>query len=240
MKTFKIQKTIKGNPIDIYQDLVIGSRDLLYLLKYEFIILVASWVPGILGLFLRSKLYPLLLKRVGKGVVFGRGVIFRHPRKISIGDGVIIDDFCVLDAKGDTNTGICIGDNCYIGRNTIIYCKNGDIYLGDKVNIGHNCMIFSSNKVEIKKEVLIAGYTYIMSGGSYDYRSEEMIIDQPGYSKGPTTIGSNCWIGAKVVVMDGVNVGAGSIIGAGAVVSEDIPAYSIAVGVPAKVIKKAR
>lgn len=241
MTDFKIQKSITGaSGIRKYQELILGTRSILYLLKYELIILVSSWVPGLLGLALRSKLYPLLLGRVGSSVVFGRGVVLRHPKKISIGDNVVIDDGCVLDAKGSDNKGIDISSGVYIGRNTIIYCKNGDITLGEKVNIGHNCMVFSSNAVCIGDGALIAGYTYIMSGGSYDYRSEERFINQSGYSKGRTTIGADSWLGAKVVVADGVDIGERSIIGAGAVVLDNVPGNSIAAGVPAKVIKNVR
>ena len=63
-------------------------------------------MPGALGLFLRSKLYPLMLGRVGRNVVFGVNVTLRHPHKIAIGDNVVIDDSCCLDAKGTDNTGI--------------------------------------------------------------------------------------------------------------------------------------
>jgi len=218
--------------------LVIGSESIFYMLKYEFIILFSSWVPGVLGLWLRTKLYPMLLGSAGSGVVFGRNITLRHPKKIFIGAGVIIDDNCVLDAKGSGNKGITIRQGVYIGRNTIIYCKNGNIILGERVNIGHNSMVFSSNKVEIGREALIAGYTYIMSGGSYDYKAKKKIIDQSGYSKGPTVIGANSWLGARAVIADGVSIGEGSIIGAGAVVLKNIPGRSIAIGVPAKVVKE--
>ena len=56
--------------------------------------------------------------------------MLRHPHKIHIGSNVVIDDNCLLDAKGETNRGIRIGDGVFIGRNTILSCKNGDIELG--------------------------------------------------------------------------------------------------------------
>ena len=68
--------------------------------------LLSAWVPGALGLFLRSKLYPLILGRVGRNVAFGCNVVLRHPHKIEIDDNVVIDDQCCLDAKGTTNRGI--------------------------------------------------------------------------------------------------------------------------------------
>jgi len=240
---FKIQKIVSKGKVSTFQrykELVLGKTNFWYFLEYEFIIFFVSWLPGALGLFLRSELYPSIIGKVGKGVVFGRGITLRHPRKIKIGDNTIIDDGCVLDAKGAHNEGITIGRGVYIGRNTIIYCKDGDIVLEDRVNIGHNSMIFSSNKVFVGKETLIAAYFYAMSGGSYDYTSNKKVINQSGYSKGPTIIGDNCWFGGKVVVADGVSVGRNSVIGAGAVVLKDIPEYSVAVGIPAQVIKKVK
>jgi acetyltransferase-like isoleucine patch superfamily enzyme len=62
------------------------------------------------------------------------------------------------------------------------------------------------------------------------------MMDQGIYSTGPVILGEDVWLGAGVIVLDGVRVGKGSIIGAGAVVTKEIPEYSIAVGVPARVV----
>ncbi len=72
--------------------------------------LLTQAVPGALGLALRRTCYPWLLGRCGRNVVFGQNVVLRHPHKIRIGDNVVIDDNCLLDAKGDTNEGITIGE----------------------------------------------------------------------------------------------------------------------------------
>ncbi len=240
MAEFKVQKSFKrgASSFSKYRELILGTSSFWYFLKYEIVMLLSSTVPGAIGLFLRKKLYPLILGSVGKGVVFGRNVTFRHPLKIDIGDNVIIDDNTLIDAKGDTNRGIKIGNNVYIGRNCIVYCKNGDIILGDKVNIGHNSILFSSNRLVIGEGVLIAAYFYAMSGGEYDYTSDVKVIDQPGFSRGDTVIGDNCWFGTKVVVGDGVKVGKGSVVGANSLVIKDIPEDSVAVGSPARVIKR--
>ena len=64
--------------------------------------MLSQHVPGALGLALRKTLYPLLLGACGRNVVFGQNVVLRHPHKIRIGDNVVIDDNCLLDAKGDS------------------------------------------------------------------------------------------------------------------------------------------
>ena len=125
-------------------------------------------MPGALGLALRKTLYPSLLGACGRNVVFGQNVVLRHPHKIRIGDNVVIDDNCLLDAKGDTNRGITIGSGVFIGRNTILSCKNGDIDVDDGANIGFNCELFSASRVRVGRDTLLAAYCYVI-GGDHDF-----------------------------------------------------------------------
>jgi acetyltransferase-like isoleucine patch superfamily enzyme len=232
------QQLVRSNlsPMQKYLALVIGRGSWLTLMKYEVIILLCSTIPGALGLVLRKALYPRLLKKCGRNVVFGANIVLRHPKKIIIGDNVVIDDNCLLDAKGDTNAGITIGSGVFIGRNTILHCKNGDIVLGDDVNIGFNCDIASSDRVEIGRKVLIAAYSYIVGGGHDFSRSDTSVMDQKRTAKG-IFIGPEAWIGAGVIVQDGCNIGEGTIVGAGAVVTESLPDKVVAVGLPARVLR---
>lgn len=220
-----------------YRDLVVGSRGFARLLHFEAVTLISAWVPGALGLLLRKILYPTLLGSCGRGVVFGIGVTLRHPHKIHIGDGTVIDDHVLLDAKGVANQGIRIGDRGFIGRNSILSCKDGDIVLGSHMNIGFNCEIFSSSRVEVGDYGLFAAYTYVVGGGHDHSDLGAVMIDQPRPSLG-VTIGRNVWLGAGAKVLDGVTLGQNVVIGAGAVVNESMPDNVIAAGVPAKIIKR--
>src|SRR5262245_8109866 len=92
-----------------YVELVVGRPGLGALIAYEVVTLAAQPVPGALGLALRKALYPALLGSCGRNVVFGQNVVLRHPHKIHIADDVVVDDNCLLDAKGDSNRGIRIG-----------------------------------------------------------------------------------------------------------------------------------
>ncbi len=194
-------------------------------------------VPGALGLLLRSKLYRPFFGACGRGVVIGRNVTFRHPSKIRLGAGVVLDDNCVVDAKGGAGSGISLGKNVYIGRNTIVYCKGGEIEIDDDVNFSSNCIVFSSNKLSMKPGTMVGAYSYLLSGGEYDYKTGVPFTAQAGMETvGPLEIGAGCWFGARVTVLDGACIGDRCVLGAGAVVTRPLPANSLAVGVPAKMV----
>lgn len=224
-----------GSALATYQDLAIGRRGYGALLKYEIIVTFAALVPGALGLLLRRLLYRGLFRHMGKNVVIGRSVTLRHPHKIFIDDGVLIDDYAVLDAKGERNEGIHIGRNVMIGRNSILSCKDGDLSIGDNSNIAMNCVIQSGRTVRIGKNVLMAAYCYVVGGGDHRADRTDIPIIQQGQIIRGITIGDGAWIGAGTTVMDGVNVGRDAIVGAGAVVTRDLPDFAVAMGVPARV-----
>ncbi len=222
-----------------YADLVIGRAGWWPLIKYELIVLLCQARPGALGLFLRSKLYPLILGRVGRNVAFGVNVTLRHPHKILIGDNVVVDDGCCLDAKGTDNAGILVGSGVFIGRNTILSCKNGDIVIDDEANLGFNTEIFSASRVRVGRKVLIAAYTYLVGGDHLYDRIDIPVLDQGRTARG-IDVGDHVWLGAHVVVTDGSRIGRDAIIGAGAVVVGEVPDFAIAVGIPAKVVRDRR
>jgi acetyltransferase-like isoleucine patch superfamily enzyme len=218
-----------------YAALVVGRPGWGALLQHELITLLAQSVPGALGFALRKTFYPALLGACGRNVVFGQNVVLRHPGKIRIGDNVVIDDNCLIDAKGDSNSGITIGSNVFIGRNTILSCKNGDIVVEDGANIGFNCELFSASRVRVGKGTLLAAYCYLI-GGDHDFSDPSVsVLDQKRTSAG-VEVGEGAWLGAGAKVLDGVRIGDRAVVGAGAVVRQSVGDGAIAVGVPAKVI----
>jgi acetyltransferase-like isoleucine patch superfamily enzyme len=218
-----------------YTDLVVGRPGLGALLHYELITWFAQGQAGAVGLALRKALYPSLLGTCGRNVVFGQNVVLRHPHKIHIADNVVIDDNCLLDAKGASNRGIRIGSGVFIGRNSILSCKNGDIDLADGVNIGFNCEIFSASHVSLGRNVLMAAYAYVI-GGDHDFSDpSKSVLEQARTSTG-VTIGDGAWLGAGAKIFDGAHIGDRAVVGAGAVVREEVPANAVAVGVPARVV----
>ncbi len=224
----------RGSALRKYQDLVVGSRSLLRLALYELVMLTTSWVPGALGLVLRRSAYPWLLGRVGRNVTFGQGVVLRHPHKIRLGDDVVIDDLVLLDAKGAANRGIDVGDGAFLGRGTILSCKDGDIALGAHANLGFHCEIFSGSSVVVGRHALFAAYVYLVGGGHAFDDAGLPIIEQRRVSRG-ITLGDDVWLGTGAKVLDGVRIGSHAIVGANAVVTGDLPERAVATGVPARV-----
>jgi acetyltransferase-like isoleucine patch superfamily enzyme len=214
-----------------YGSLFVGKKGPWALFKYEFVQMFITPVPGALGLWLRKIFYPRLMKKVGRGVVFGRNITLRHPYKIEIGDNTFIDDNAVLDAKGGSNAGIRIGTNAYLGRNTALSCKEGSIEIGDYANLSADCSLLSETSIRIGRTSFLAGGCYLVAGGNHPITdTSKPIMFQPSEAKGGIEIGEDVWLGAGVTVLDGVVIGKGSVVGAGAIVAASLPEYAYAVG----------
>jgi len=232
--------TERGSVLKKYKVLAIGSGGFFSLAKYEIITTFLSGLPGSLGYISRRVFYRTLFKNIGKGVILGKGLTIRHASKISLGNNVVIDDYCVLDAKGEKkNNEIIISDNVIVSRNTILSCKGGKIEIGKNTNIGANCLIHSENSVKLGKNILIAAFCYLVGGGNYGFTRKDIpVISQPSLSSDGIVIKDNVWLGARVTVLDGVTVGRDTIVGASALVTKNLPEFVIAVGAPAHVLKK--
>jgi len=224
-----------------YSSLVVGEKGFWKLLRFELVNLLFSRVPGALGLALRRIFYPCLFQRVGKGVVFGRNITLRHPHKVVLGDNCVIDDNVVLDAKGEKNYGLRLDGNVYIGRNTILSCKEGSISIGEYSNISANCSLLSETEIILGRYCFLAGHCYLVAGGNHSFDDvSRPIMFQPSLSKGGIRLGDDVWLGAGVIVLDGASVGQGTVVGAGAVVTGSLPEYVVAVSSRRQVITDRR
>lgn len=220
-----------------YRQIFLGRAPLVL---YELAATAAQNAGGALGFWLRKQLYPRLLGRCGRGVVFGKGVVLRHPGRIWIGDGAVIDDGVVLDAKGPDgpDPNIVLGDGVFLGRNTILSCKGGRIELGDNANLGANCQIQSESDCRVGANVLFASYCYVVAGGNHGMERVDLPpIQQEPVSRGGVRICDGAWLGANVKVIDGVEMGRESIAAAGAVLVRSCQGWDIVGGVPAKRIR---
>ena len=229
----------KKSTLKRYRELVLGEGGILKLLRYELLITFLGPIPGALGLALRKIFYPGLFKSIGKGVVIGRSVVIRHPDKIRIGNKVIIDDYCVIDARGAGEEGVVIGDEVILNRGAILQAKVGGIHIGGLTNVGGNSVIVAQGGVYIGDMVNIAGGCEI-SGGAYQVERDMQSDREHGkFTRGPIRIDRKCRLAMRVIVLDAVHIHEGCIVGAGSVVTHDLPEYSVAAGVPA-VVKHTR
>ena len=144
---------------------------------------------------------------------------------------------------------ISIGDNCYIAKDGIIEAWTmynekqyvPSITLGNNVKINARCHIGAINRIEIKDDVLMGSNVMIIDHAHGCNSMQEKDIhpaERDLYSKGPIVIGNKVWICENAVVLGGVTIGDGAVIGANAVVTKDVPPYTVVGGSPAKVIKK--
>ena len=188
--------------------------------------LIGFWIINYSLVWLHSKVsenevreYKLrgaryLLKVKGKYPLgIGRNVTIRHPMNIEFGENVMLFDSVYLNA----GKRIKIGSNSHVDVFTCIYGHGG-------VEIGEKCAI-------------AAGVRIYSQSNQYDFDQDLPVIEQP-IKFAPVKIGNDVWIGANAVILPGVTIGDHSVIGAGAVVTRSIPPKSVAVGVPASVIKQ--
>lgn len=174
--------------------------------------------------YLKLSLFVLFTKLISR-----KARIIRFP--IEIRGRRYIDFGC------DLTTGI--------GCRFEAFSANGEkkIFFGKRTQVNDYVHISAMERIEIGDGVLMASHIYISDNSHGFYKGEQQSSpDEPpimrSYYKAPVKIGNNVWIGEGVVIMPGVNIGCGSIIGANSTVTKSIPAGCIAVGNPARLIKK--
>ena len=148
-------------------------------------------------------------RTLSKRIVFGSHVNIEGC--VRMANKIVLDDN--VEVRNRTKELLKIDSGVSINRNTVI---RGKVHIGSDCSIAPNCMIVGTN---------------------HRFSDLEMNIKEQGNTIRGINIESNVWIGANSVVLDGVTIGTGSVIGAGSVVTKNIPPYSIAVGNPCKVIK---
>ena len=134
---------------------------------------------------------------------------------------------------------LILGRSVHIGRGTAIRCHEGTLRIGDQAVFGRRDTVNCYLDVEIGEAALLADDVYI---SDFDHRHErvDMRIKDQGIAKARVRVGGDVWLSVGTVVTRGVVIGAGTVVGANSVVTRDLPAYSVAVGAPARVIRRRR
>jgi acetyltransferase-like isoleucine patch superfamily enzyme len=162
-----------------------------------------------------GKFSPKELKKIGQDVIFETGVMVFHPEKISI------------------------GNNVYIGHNSYIkgYFKN-DMEIGDHTWIGQNCFLHSAGGLKIGQACGIGPYVKIVTSQHHIDKDLERPIIFNDLDFGEVVLKDGCDIGFGTIILPGVTIGEGAVIGAGSVVTKNIPSFEVWAGVPAGFIRK--
>ncbi len=194
-------------------------------------------IPSIFfGTKLRNIMYKIIFRKLGKSGYIQSGTEFINAKSISIGDRVYLFKNIRLDARGDNNH-LYLSDEVALEQGVQIGAMdNTTIYIDRKTYIGPNVCIGGPGNIKIGKNCLIAANSGIIANNHIFTDIHQNIAEQ-GVTRKGIVIEDNCWLGYGVKILDGVTIGEGSVIGAGAVVTKNIPPYSVAVGVPARVIK---
>ncbi|MCX6237731.1 MAG: acyltransferase [Bacteroidia bacterium] len=181
---------------------------------------VNSWIshlirfmPGRVGFYLRERYYSHRFRQYKKSTI-GLGCQFCSTKTIDLAGNVQFGENSFFSANGGS---IQIGKNTAFNRNVHI---NADV--GGNIKIGESCLF---------------GPNVVMRTAGHRFDNPDIAIQKQGHVLADIQIEDDVWIGSNAIILGGVHIGRGAVIGAGAVVTKDIPSMGIAVGVPAKVIK---
>jgi acetyltransferase-like isoleucine patch superfamily enzyme len=192
-------------------------------------------IPGAVGERLRAEWYGRILGRLGEGCAIGPAVTLLRPERIALDDGVFVEGQVHFEACGrgiriGAHTQICFGS--YLQDQTV----EGYIHVGTRSYIGSHSIIYGHAGVEIGDHVLIAPQAMVVPY-QHVFASREALIAEQGGAQRKVVIEDDVYLGMSVRLLLGVTIGRGAVIGAGAVVTRDIPAYAVAVGVPARILR---
>lgn len=223
-----------------------------------FILTLTESIPKAPGIAIRRSLYRFLFARFGSSIRIHGGVTIKQPQGINLGHSVNLHRGVCLE--NDDRATIDLGNRVSLGMGTALRTernsridlhtgvifdrgvdlrslKNGRVEIGSHTYVGPYTCIAGPGPIRIGRNCLIASHCGIY-GNQHKFDDLQYPIKDQGITYDGIEIGDDCWLGCGVKILDGIRIGRGSIIGAGAVVTKDIPSYAIAVGVPAKVIAR--
>jgi acetyltransferase-like isoleucine patch superfamily enzyme len=177
-----------------------------------------------------------------RGLCFiGHRVKLRNRKHIRLGRNFVAEDGC--EVQGLSKRGIVFGDNVTVGSYSMIrpsgyYGREiGEgLEIGDRSNVGPYCYLGASGGIRIGADVMM-GPRVSLFAENHNFESTDVTMREQGVSRQEIVIEDDCWLASGSVILAGVTIGKGSIVAAGAVVTRDVPPYSIVGGNPARVIR---
>jgi acetyltransferase-like isoleucine patch superfamily enzyme len=179
--------------------------------------------------------------QVGDRFGLGRSVRIFYPECLRAGDDVTISDYAYMHCL--SQKGVTIGNHTSIDPNLWLHCGgrpgdfgHGFFEIGDNSFIGCNAVIGAGGGIRIGSNVLI-GQSVNIHSENHNFMDPERLIRDQGVTYQGVIIEDDVWIGSKATILDGVTIGCGAVVAAGAVVTRSVSPYTVVAGVPAKVIK---
>jgi len=205
----------------------------------QFILATFGWIPTIIGVGLRGIVYRGIMKIEGV-VAIEKGVRVRFAEQVRLSQGVYLDEGTYLHACPG---GIEIGENTMVMHHATLHVYNFRELPHAGIKIGRDSLIGEFSIIRGQGGVVIGDRVYTSPGTqiiavNHVFDNPEKPFIQQGITAQGITIEDDVWLGSNVVVTDGVRIGKGAVVAAGAVVTEDVPPHTMVGGVPAQVIKK--
>jgi acetyltransferase-like isoleucine patch superfamily enzyme len=170
-------------------------------------------------------------------VLIGKNITLHRPGRVEVGNHTFIDDNVSLLVRGADGR-IKLGEKVLIGKGCILQVRSGAIDISSYASISSYCRIGSTGTVSIGRYSLVSAFTYIGGANHSISRTDVPMMFQGVEAKGGVIIEDDVWIGSHCAILDGVRIGRGCVIGACSLVNTDIPEYSVAYGVPARIAGK--
>ncbi len=176
------------------------------------------------------------VKKSGENVYISPRSIIRNANRLSLGDNTVVERNVqlIIDSK---DSFIRLDSNAYLASYCRLKTFEGWIRAGKNLGVSNFSFLAGQGGLLIGDNVRIGPHVVIYAS-NHIFNNPHIPIVEQGMSCKGITIEDNIWIGAGAIILDGVRIGEGSVIGAGAVVTKDIPPRSIVAGVPARIIKK--
>ncbi|MBC7723493.1 MAG: acyltransferase [Burkholderiaceae bacterium] len=200
-----------------------------------------SFAARVVPMLVRGGIRSLLLGTSTGRLFVGRRVRFSHSSRISHTGRLVIEDG--VEMQGHARRGLRFGADVSIGPGTMIRPSSyygGEIgeglVVGDRSSMGAGCFIGCSGFISIGDDVMLGPGVRVFSE-NHRFDSTAATIKSQGVDRGTVTIGDDCWIASGVTITANVTIGRGVIVGAGSVVTNDLPDFAIAAGSPARVLR---
>jgi len=168
------------------------------------------------------------------------------PGRVNIGSGAKVN-LATLSARQPNGCSLSIGSNSNIEASLVLERASARISIGSRTHLGGGTLLAAASSIEIGDDVLIAFEAIIMDHNSHSLKFRERQHDVRDWLQGskdwstvvtaPVKISNKAWIGVRAVVLKGVSIGEGAVVGAGSIVTGDVPPWTIVAGNPARIIR---